>query len=71
MEREDNNDVKSKGDIMKRKIVGVILAIILIVVMGAVALSGFIMHRNAESEEPLNYEATYEISGNQIGRAHV
>ena len=50
---------------MKRKIVGVILAIILIVVMGAVALSGFIMHRNAESEEPLNYEATYEISGNQ------
>lgn len=50
---------------MKRKIVGVVLSILLIVVMGAVALSGFIMHRNAESEEPLDYEATYGISGNQ------
>lgn len=50
---------------MKRKIVGVLLSILLIVVMGAVALSGFIMHRNAESEEPLDYEATYGISGNQ------
>lgn len=50
---------------MKRKIVGVILSILLIAVMGAVALSGFIMHRNAESEEPLDYEATYGISGNQ------
>ena len=37
---------------MKRKIVGVILAILLIVVMGAVALGGFLMHRNAESEDP-------------------
>lgn len=50
---------------MKRKIVGVILAILLIVVMGAVALGGFLMHRNAESEDPLDYEATYGISGNQ------
>ena len=49
-----NNDAKSKGEFMKRKIVGVVLSILLIVVMGAVALSGFIMHRNAESEEPLD-----------------
>lgn len=50
---------------MKRKVIGVLLAILLIVVMGGVAVGGYIMHRNSESEEKLDYEKTYGISDNQ------
>lgn len=50
---------------MKNKILGVILAIVLILVMGVIALFGFLNHRYSESKEQLNYEEAYGISGNQ------
>jgi len=50
---------------MRNKVIGVLLSIILIVVTGAVAVTGYLNHRNAESSDPLNYEEAYGISGNQ------
>lgn len=50
---------------MRKKVIGVLLTIILVVVMGGIAVFSLYNYRYAESNERLNYEEAYAISGNE------
>ncbi len=50
---------------MKNKVVGVVLALVLVGVMGSIAVVGFLNYRNSETKDRLNYEEAYGISENE------
>lgn len=56
---------KRKKKSMKKKVIGVILSIFVIVVMGGLAVSSVLSFKNAETGDVLDYKTAYSLSDNQ------